>query len=58
MRAKLTGTDAYLEAWRRSDPETCGDDLDAEADAAVAALDEAYEPERLRGLVGRGGIEG
>ena len=31
MRAKLTGTDAYLEQWRRADPVPCGDDLEAEA---------------------------
>ncbi len=31
MRAQLTGTDAYLEQWRRADPTPCGDDLEAEA---------------------------
>ena len=31
MRAGLTGTDAYLEAWRRAEPVPCGDDLEAEA---------------------------
>ena len=31
MRAQLTGTDAYLEQWRRADPMPCGDDLEAEA---------------------------
>jgi len=55
MRAGLTGTDGYLAAWRRSDPEPCGEDLEAEADRALAALDAAYPPERLRRLVaGRG----
>jgi hypothetical protein len=59
MRAQLTGTDAYLEAWRRSDPVPCGDDLEAEAQAAADALEAEYTPERLRALVAGGGrLEG
>ncbi|HET6468542.1 MAG TPA: virulence factor [Geminicoccaceae bacterium] len=57
MRAGLTGTDAYLEEWRRSTPEPCGDDLEAEAMAAAAALEAAWPPERLRALVERSGRE-
>ena len=55
MRAKLTGTDAYLEQWRRADPVPCGDDLEAEAAAAAEALEAEYTPERLRELVANGG---
>jgi hypothetical protein len=55
MRAKLTGTDAYLEQWRRADPVPCGDDLEAEATAAAGALEEEFTPERLRDLVANGG---
>ena len=55
MRAGLTGTDAYLEQWRRAAPVPCGDDLEAEADAEVASLERSYPPERLRELVARGG---
>jgi hypothetical protein len=55
MRAGLTGTDAYLEQWRRGDPSPCGDDLEAEAGAAAAALEAEYTPERLRELVANGG---
>jgi hypothetical protein len=55
MRAGLTGTDAYLEQWRRSDPVPCGDDLEAEAQAAADALEAAYTPERVRALVANGG---
>jgi hypothetical protein len=55
MRAKLTGTDAYLEQWRRADPVPCGDDLAAEAEAAAEALEAEYPPERLRELVANGG---
>ena len=57
MRAKLTGTDAYLEEWRRGAPEPCGDDLEAEAEAAEKAIEAAYPPERLRSLVAAGGLE-
>ena len=57
MRAKLTGTDAYLEQWRRAAPLACGDDLEAEAQRAHDELDEAYPQERVRALVNNGGNE-
>lgn len=57
MRAGLTGTDAYLEEWRRSAPEPCGEDLEAEAQAAADALEAAYTPERLRAIVDADGKE-
>lgn len=56
MRAKLTGTDAYLEQWRRSDPETVGDELEVEVSKAAAFLEEYFTPERLRDYVGRDGF--
>ncbi|MFL5333993.1 MAG: virulence factor, partial [Geminicoccaceae bacterium] len=34
LRAKMTGTDAYLELWGRAEPVRCGDDLVAVAEAA------------------------
>ena len=55
MRAQLTGTDAYLEQWRRDKPTQCGDDLEAEAWAAAAALEAEYTAERLRELVANDG---
>jgi hypothetical protein len=51
MRAGLTGTDAYLAEWRRGAPEPCGDDLAQEADAALAALNAAYDEPRLAALI-------
>lgn len=57
MRAGLTGTDAYLEQWQRSAPMACGEDLEAEAEAALRALDADYPPERLRALVANDGRE-
>ena len=55
MRAQLTGTDAYLEQWRRGEPTPCGDDLETEASAAAAALEAEFTTEGLRELVANGG---
>ena len=57
MRSGAHETDAYLAEWRRGAPEPCGDDLDAEADAALAHLESEYGRDRLRELVGNGGRE-
>jgi hypothetical protein len=57
MRAKLTGTDAYLEQWRKSDPTPCGGDLEAEAERAAAALEAAFTAEVVRAYVANGGFE-
>lgn len=56
MRAGLTGTDAYLEQWRRSEPVSVGDDLEAEAETAMADILETYSVEHVRTLVGQGGF--
>ena len=55
MRAKLTGTDAYLEQWRKSEPTACGDDLERAAEQAAAALEAAFTPDQLRDYVRNGG---
>lgn len=49
------GSDAYLAEWRRGPGEPCGDDLSAEADAAIAMLVEAYDADRLAALAKNGG---
>ena len=56
MRAGLTGTDAYLDQWRKSEPVPCGDDVDAEADRAAARLEADLSPEMLRAYVANGGF--
>ena len=56
MRAGLTGTDAYLEQWRRTDPVEVGDDLEAEASAAAEALTEEHTVERVREIVANHGF--
>jgi hypothetical protein len=55
MRDGASDTDAYLAEWRRGAPEPCGDDLEAEADAALARLESEYGRDRLRQLVDNGG---
>jgi len=56
MRAKMAGTDAYLEQWRQ-ETVNCGKDLQAAADAAASKLEQAYDDDRLAELVRSGGIE-
>src|SRR5579871_3138525 len=48
------GTDAYLAAWRR-DVGTCGEDLEAEATAAVTRIEGEFDEARLKQLVKTGG---
>ena len=58
MRTGAHETDAYLAEWRRGAPEPCGDDLEAEADSALARLETDYGRDRLRQLVDNGGRQG
>lgn len=55
MRGGARDSDAYLAEWRRGDPTPCGDDLQAEADAAAARLEAEYDDARLAALVAAGG---
>jgi hypothetical protein len=55
MRSGARDTDAYLADWRRGEPAPCGDDLTAEAEAAVAELLARYDAARLEALVRAGG---
>lgn len=55
MRVGARDTDSYLAEWRRGAAEPCGDDLEAEAEAALARLEQDYGTDRLRQLVDNGG---
>jgi hypothetical protein len=44
----------YIEEMQRAE-RTCGDDLEAEADAEVARLESAYRKDVLHGLIASGG---
>lgn len=55
MRTGAGGTDDYLAEWRKADPVPVSDDLEAEADRALAEYDAKYDRERLVALVKAGG---
>jgi hypothetical protein len=57
MRSGAAETDAYLAEWRKADPVTVGDDLEAEAAKAADELDKKYDRERLVALAKAGGKE-
>ena len=57
MRAGAESTDAYLADWRRAEAGSCGDDLEAEAEAAAAKLDADYDLHRLAALSKQEGRE-
>lgn len=56
MRAKMAGTDAYLEQWRHVSHQ-CGSDLQTAANEAAAKLEQNYDDNRLAALIRNGGIE-
>jgi len=55
MRSGAASTDDYLADWRRADPVPCGDDLEAEAEAAMARLVAEYDKARIIKLVNNQG---
>lgn len=55
MRSGASETDAYLAEWRKADPVQVGDDLEAEADRAIAEIDAAWNRERLTAIARAGG---
>lgn len=55
MVSGASGSDAYLAEWRRNDPVPCGDDLEAEADRAVAEIITEFDADRLALLAANGG---
>jgi len=57
MHAKASDADAYLADWRRGAPIPCGDDLEAEADAAAQRLEAEYDTHRLATLAKHDGRE-
>lgn len=56
MRAGLTGTDEYLQQWRRADPVPVDGDAAEAADAAMTRIETEYDKERLKALVHNGGV--
>jgi Virulence factor len=57
MRTGAAGTDDYLAQWRRGDPVPVDNDIESEADNALARIDQEYDKGRLIRLVNQGGTE-
>lgn len=57
MRVGAKDSDAYLAEWRKANPISVGDDLEAEAEAAAQALEAEYDKERLVSLIKGDGFE-
>jgi hypothetical protein len=58
MRAGKGSSDLYLAEWKRSEPVTCGDDIEQEAAAEARRLEERYSDEELERLVRAKGLAG
>ncbi|MFN3549632.1 MAG: virulence factor [Mesorhizobium sp.] len=58
MRSGAAESGAYLEEWRKAAPVPVGDDLEVEADKAMAAIEAEYGRDRLVALAKTGGREG
>lgn len=56
MRAGKGSSDAYLADWKRSAPQPCGEDLQAEAAAEAARIEAAFTDEALEELIRAKGL--
>src|SRR6201995_3433606 len=57
MRAGKGSSDAYLADWKRSDPQPCGDDIQAIVTATAADIEARYTDEDLERLIRAKGLE-
>jgi hypothetical protein len=57
MRAGKSGSAAYLADWKRSEPQPCGADIEAEAQAEAARLEARYSDADLLRLIRAHGLE-
>ena len=57
MKDGADSTDDYLAEWRRSEPVSCSDDLEAEATKLAADIEANYPAKRVRKLVESGGFD-
>ena len=55
MRSGASGTDDYLEDWRRGEPQSVGGDLQQAVDACAADLEATYDDAALKALIDAGG---
>ncbi len=57
MRGDAREAESYLQAWRKSTPEPCDEDLEKASESRAQELEAAYDDERLAALVANGGVE-
>jgi hypothetical protein len=57
MRAGKGSSDAYLADWKRSEPRSCGDDIEQEARAEAQRLESRYSDEDLERLIRARGLD-
>ena len=57
MRAGKGSSDAYLADWKRSAPQPCGEDLQAEAAAEAARLEARYSDADLERMIRSKGLD-
>ena len=57
MRAGKSGSAAYLADWKRSDPQPCGADIEAEAKAEAERIEARYSDADLLRLIRAHGVE-
>ncbi len=57
MRAGKGSSDAYLADWKRSDPQPCGDDIQAVVAVTAAEIEARYTDEDLERLIRAKGLE-
>ena len=55
MRSRSHDSDSYLQEWRKSSPEPCGDDLASVALTRAKKIEEEFDEKRLAELVANGG---
>src|SRR5262249_23797522 len=58
MRAGKGTSDAYLADWKRSAARSCGEDLEAEAQAEAAAIEARFSDEAREALIHAKGLLG
>ena len=58
MRAGKGTSDAYLADWKRSEARSCGEDLQAEAQAEAARIEARFTDEALEALIRAKGLLG
>ena len=57
MRSQSHNSNDYLAEWHRGQPEECGDNINAEADAALSRVEFDYNEHRLTSMIKSDGWE-